>query len=108
MKNYKSNGNTPIVTLTADAASGAGVLTGAMFGVAQSAGIIGDTIAVVRTGEFDLPKLEAQAWVQGAVVYWDDGNSRCTTVATGNTKVGFAGAAAANPSATGAVILSGA
>lgn len=56
-------------------------------------------------GLIEYAKLSAQAWTAGQLVYWDDGNSRFTTVSSGNTLAGRAGAPAANPTSTGEVIL---
>ena len=107
MKNYISKGDCVTVIATETTVSGAGVLLGSMFGVYGSSVPAGEPVAVHRIGEFELPKLAAQAWTVGQKVYWDDTNSRCTTVASGNVLVGFAAAAAANPSDTGVVLLTG-
>lgn len=42
------------------------------------------------TGVFDLPKIGSQAWTEGAVVFWDEGNDRCTTAGAGNIQIGIA------------------
>jgi predicted RecA/RadA family phage recombinase len=55
----------------------------------------------------DHAKLSAQAWTEGAQVNWDDTNKRFTTVTTGNYRAGVAAAVAANPTATGKVVLAG-
>lgn len=107
MKNYVSSGAHFDVTLAAPVTSGDLVTVGDLVGVAQSTGIAGATIALVRCGIFTLPKLEAQAWTVGQKVYWDSGNSRLTTVASGNRLVGVASAIAANPSTTGEALLDG-
>ncbi len=60
-----------------------------------------------RTGVIEHAKLSAQAWTEGQQVNWDDTNKRFTTVTTGNFRAGYAAAAAANPTATGKVVLSG-
>jgi predicted RecA/RadA family phage recombinase len=60
-----------------------------------------------RVGVVEHAKLSAQAWTEGQQVNWDDTNKRFTTVTTGNFKAGVAAAAAANPTATGKVLLSG-
>lgn len=54
-------------------------------------------------GVHSVAKVSAQAWAQGAAIYWDATAKLFTTVAGGNTKAGFAYEAAANPSATGLV-----
>jgi predicted RecA/RadA family phage recombinase len=55
----------------------------------------------------DLAKVSAQAWTEGAKIYWDDTAKNFTTTSGGNTLAGVAAAAAANPSATGKVRLDG-
>ena len=108
MKNLVQSG--VILTLTAPEAltSGRGVLVGSIFAVAGSDAANGATFEGQVTGVFDLPKVSAQAWTQGALIYWDNAAKNCTTTASGNTKIGVATAAAANPSATGRVRLNGA
>lgn len=41
-------------------------------------------------GVFRVTKVGSQAWTEGAIVYWDAGNTRFTTVGTGNLRAGFA------------------
>ena len=107
MKNFVQRGE--IITLVApyDVAAGAGLLVGAIFGVATSPALSGATVEAAVSGVFELPKTSAQAWTVGAKVYWDDAAKLCTTVNTSNTLIGVAVAAAANPSATGLVRLNG-
>ncbi len=107
MKNTIQRGE--ILTLAApyDVASGAGLLVGAIFGVATSAALSGEPVETVVCGVHELAKASAQAWTVGAKVYWDDTAKLCTTVNTSNTLIGVATAAAANPSATGNVRLNG-
>ena len=90
MKNFVQRGE--IITLVApyDVAAGAGLLVGAIFGVATSPALSGATVEAAVSGVFELPKTSAQAWTVGAKVYWDDTNKRCTTVATDNTLIGVA------------------
>lgn len=107
MKNYIDPGEN--ITLPAPAAvtSGQAVMAGSIFGVTQFAAAIGDPVVLSRRGRFTLPKTSAQAWTVGAKVYWDATNSVVTTTASGNTLIGAAAVAAANPSATGVVLLDG-
>jgi len=111
--NYTQAGE--VVTLVAPSGgvvSGAGVRVGVCFGVALHDAAAGADVEVQRRGVFTLPKVSAQAWTQGAAIYWDDdavGGAVATTATTaGNILIGFAAAAAANPSATGSVVLTGA
>lgn len=107
MKNYVQSGDVLTVTAPAAVVSGQAFLVGSLLVVAQTDAATATSVAVVTCGVFDLPKLSTQAWAEGARVYWDDGNSRLTTVASGNTLVGVAASAAANPSPTGRVRLDG-
>ena len=87
--------------------SGAGVLVGAMFGVAAKTAAESDPLEIMTTGVHSLPKTSAQAWTLGAKVYWDNSAKVVTTTASGNTAIGVAAAIAANPSAYGEVRLNG-
>ena len=108
MKNFHSTGGVISVVAPADVDSGAGVLVGSIFGIAQGSAATGVEVNLVRIGVYTMPKVNAQAWAQGAKIYWDNGNSQMTTTASGNVLVGTATEAAANPSETGMVLLDGA
>ena len=96
MKNFVSQGNTLEITAAADIASGDGVLTGALCGVAAGDMAPGATGIVHVTGVYDLPKKDTQAWTVGAKIYWDDTEKHCTTTATDNTLIGAAVLAVGN------------
>lgn len=106
MKNYVQPGDNLTLTMTAAVASGQLVKVGAIVGVAQANAAEGEDVVLVRRGVFDLPKTAAQAWQPGAKVYMTD-TGELTTTATGNTAVGAAVEAAANPSTIGRVLLDG-
>jgi predicted RecA/RadA family phage recombinase len=108
MKNYVNEGKTITVTAAADILSGKGVLMGALFGVAQKDALSGDSLPLLRVGHVTLAKVSAQAWTEGAKVYWDNATKLVTTTASGNTLIGCATAVAANPSDTGTLVLDGA
>ncbi|ABE64068.1 conserved hypothetical protein [Nitrobacter hamburgensis X14] len=105
-KNFIQPGDTITVPAPADVVSGAVVLVGKLFGVANFDAKSGEDVEISTKGVFTLPKTSAQAWTVGAAVYWDATNSEVTTTSTSNTLIGHAVAAAANPSATGTVRLS--
>ena len=88
MKNFIQPGNT--ITLAAPAAvtSGAGVLVGAIFGIAAHDAASGENVEVVTTGVFDINKIGSQAWSVSEKVYWDNTNKRATKIATDNTLIG--------------------
>ena len=105
MKNYVDSGETFAGTAPRALTSGEGCLIGAIFGFAANAAASGAEVVLYREGRFTHAKTSAQAWTVGARLYWDDTNHVLTTSAAGNLPVGVAAAAAANPSATGSVIL---
>jgi len=105
MKNYRGPADTVEVTAPADVNSGDGVLVGKLFGVAEFSAKVGQRVNISRSGIFTLPKTNAQAWAEGAVLYWDGTKLTTADNAGANTKVGYAAAVAANPSATGDLIL---
>lgn len=82
-------------TAGANIASGQVVLMGARIGVALKAIANGETGPMQVTGVFNVAKLSTDNMAQGALLYWDNTNSRLTTTASGNTLAGFAAAAAA-------------
>lgn len=107
MNNYVNSGEHFTTTAAADITSGQMVVVGSLYGVAQATVASGEDVVLVRRGVFELPKTSAQAWTVGAKIYWDATNSVCTTVSSGTVLVGVAAAVAANPSATGLVLLDG-
>jgi predicted RecA/RadA family phage recombinase len=107
MKNYVQKGDTLTLVAPYDVAAGQCALVGSLFGVALND--VKNTVSgeFRVKGVFDLAKVNAQAWTQGAAIYWSSSNKNCTTVSSGNTKIGVAVLAAANPSAVGRVYLPG-
>jgi predicted RecA/RadA family phage recombinase len=108
MKNFVQPGDT--MTLTAPYArnSGEGALVGSIFGVACTDMDNAANGEFATRGVYELAKTSAQAWTQGALIYWDDTNKVCTTTSSGNKLIGAAADAAENPSSTGLVRLNGA
>jgi predicted RecA/RadA family phage recombinase len=103
--NHIQPGNTLTLAAPYDVVSGAGLLVGTIFGVAQYDALSGVDVEADTVGVWELPKTSAQAWTVGALIYWDNSAKVCTTTSTSNTLIGAAVAAAANPSATGKVWL---
>lgn len=111
MKNYVQPGATLSFTAGATYSSGAGVVIGGLFGVVAADVASGDSGEAEIVGVFDLTKVGSQAWAEGARVYWDAGNSRCTTTAaSGLLLIGTATAAVGSGAGetTGRVRLNGA
>jgi predicted RecA/RadA family phage recombinase len=88
--------------------SGQGCLVGSLFGIAAADADSAGNIELACAGVFDIEKVSALAWTQGALIYWDNAAKNCTTTSAGNKLIGVATEAAANPSATGRVRLNGA
>jgi predicted RecA/RadA family phage recombinase len=84
-----------------------GVKIGDLLVIPQSTQLLAEKFIGLRLGVVEHDKLTAQAWTEGQQVNWDDVNKRFTTVTTSNFKAGVAARAAANPTPTGFVILSG-
>lgn len=107
--NYSQPGDS--LTLTAPTGGvtvNKGVLIGDAFVVALVSAIAGATFQGASRGVWSLDKPSTEVWLEGDKVYWDNANARCTNTPTaGFTLVGYAVAAAANPSSTGKVRLGG-
>lgn len=108
MKNFHSAGHSLTMTAPAAVASGAGVLIGAVFGVANGDSANGAPLVLSVLGVFDLPKETPLVIAAGALVYWDTTPGQVTTVSSGNTKIGVAIKAAGSSATTALVRLSGA
>ena len=108
MKNYIQTDDIIEVAAPADVAGGAGVLIGALFGIATHDAKSAATLQIKTRGVFDVAKVSAQQWATvGLAIYWDDTAKNFTTVSTSNTLVAKNTLVAANPSATGRVRLDG-
>jgi predicted RecA/RadA family phage recombinase len=105
--NYLQPGDTLTLTAPYAVVSGAGAKIGSIIGIATKAIANGATGEFAVTGVWSHAKVSAQAWTEGAKVYWDDAAKNFTTTSSGNTLAGVAVEAAGNPSATGKVRLNG-
>lgn len=76
--------------------SGQVLLIGTRIGVALAAIASGATGAVRMLGIFTIAKLSTDVVAAGALLYWDNANSRLTVTSAGNTLAGYATAAAGN------------
>ena len=107
MQNYVQEGRALNVTAPAGGVvSGQPLVVGKIFGIVSVTVPQGTPFALWRVGVYTLSKTNAQAWNQGDALYWDATNSVVTNVNSGSLlPVGWANAAAANPSPTGQVLL---
>lgn len=108
MKNYVQKGENLTLAAPYDVTSGGGAKSGLIFGVASGDALSGADVDLVTVGVFDLPKVSTDVFAVGAAVYWDDTAKLMTSTTTGNTKIGVAVTAAANPSGSAIVRLNGA
>ncbi len=108
MKNFIQEGDT--ITLTAPYAvvSGDGLLVGSIFGVACGDAASGADVESMIEGAFTLKKATAQAWTQGALIYWDNAAKNCTTTVATNKLIGVAINAALSADTVGNVRLNSA
>lgn len=106
MKNYIQRGENVTVPAPAAVTSGEGVLVGALFGIANGDAASGANVVLSTAGVFTLPKATTDVVAVGAALYWDAAEGEVTVTATDNTYIGYAVAAAGNPSSTVAVRLS--
>jgi predicted RecA/RadA family phage recombinase len=93
MRNYIQKGDNITVDSPADVLSGAGVIIGNLFGVANGDAQTGKPVVLSTVGVFDLPKTTANDIAVGAALYWNDTAKEVTTTASGNIKIGVAIAA---------------
>ena len=90
MRNFIQAGNSVVVPAPYVLTSGQGAKVGQLLCVATNDAALAADVALDLSGVFDLTKIGSQAWTAGALVYWDDTNKRCTTVATLNLLIGVA------------------
>lgn len=108
MKNLLSSGATITLTSAGAKKSGTAYAAGELVGVAGHDAATNEPVVLHLVGEFQLPKASGQAWTVGAKLYWDAGNTLCTTAdASGaNKAIGHATEAAASADTVGVVRLS--
>lgn len=87
--------------------AGTGVKMGDLLVIALDTAAVSVKFRGQRTGVVSHAKVSAQAWTEGQQVNWDNTAKLMTTVTTGNFRAGVALAVAANPTATGQVVLAG-
>jgi predicted RecA/RadA family phage recombinase len=108
MNNFIQPGN--VLELTAPSGgvtSGTPVQIGQLVVIPAVTAAEGVRFSGQLVGVFTLAKATGQAWDEGEILYFDAGNDRFTTVATGNLQAGCAAAAAESADTTGSVRLDG-
>lgn len=91
-----------VIDYTAGSALSAGavVLIGNRIGVLLTDLANGEVGAAQVTGVWEIAKLSTDVVSQGALLYWDAGNSRLTTTASTHKLAGYAWAAAGSGDTT--------
>lgn len=88
MRNYVQSGDLITITAAAAIASGDGVLTGALFGVAAADYAAGAQAEIKTTGVFDLAADPAATASIGDKAYWSVTDKRVTATAASNKLIG--------------------
>lgn len=102
---FRANGNIlKVVAPTGGTTRGTAVVVGELFGMPSATVLVSEDVNIEVAGVFEVTKVSAQAWAIGQDVYWDNANSKFTTVRT-DRKAGVATAVAANPTSTGKMLL---
>lgn len=84
---FRAPGDTVTFTAAGALTSGDGMKQNALFGVVHSTVASGETAVLMIEGVFELPVLGSDVVAVGELLYWDNGNSRLTKSASGNTAV---------------------
>ena len=107
--NFKQDGDILDLLAPYNVASGGGFQVGGLFAVALGTALSGAAVRGKTSGVWTLTKVGSQAWAVGDKIYWDDGNTRCTTVATAGMLIGVATEACGSGAGvlTGVVRLNG-
>jgi predicted RecA/RadA family phage recombinase len=87
MRNFVQAGDTVNVPAPYDVTSGNGVRIGALFGVAVTDAVQGESVPIKTAGVFDLPKNTNNAFSVGENVFWDPVNRFCASEGTLNIGV---------------------
>lgn len=98
-KNFIQPGLVLSIPAPANVASGGVILAGNFVGIAQGDAAAGETVDMALTGVWELPKVAANSFALGDIVYWDAANSLATSTETTAT-LGLAAEAAPAGGAT--------
>lgn len=108
MKNFVRPGDRlPIAAAPYAVTAGQGLQLNQLFGVAITSAAISTTTEISTKGVFTLTKQTAQAWAQGAILYWDNAGRQVTTTVGTNKIIGYAAQAQLAGDTVGQVWLPG-
>lgn len=106
MKNFIQEGQTISFVAGADYSSGDPVVLGGLMGIVVADVVSGAVGQALISKVVSVSKVSAQAWTMGQRIYWDVSASLFTNVQDTDTVfAGTAVEAAANPSASGKLLL---
>lgn len=100
MKNFIQEECSITIPAPAAVTSGKLVVVGSLVGICSTDAASGVDVAIATEGVYSYAKTSALAIAVGDKVYYDSANDVLNKTASGNTLVGVAVAAAANPSDT--------
>ena len=107
-KNYLGKGDSINIIAPFNVTSGQLLKVGSMVGIVGADAVTGAQVALHMEGEWSVPKVSAQAWAVGDLIFFDNDLKNCAnTNVSGSVKIGVCTEIAANPSATGKVKLNG-
>jgi len=107
MRNKVQKGNVITVAAPYAVTSGAGMLVGALFGIAAGDAANGAQVEIDREGVFDIAAVTADTGAVGVKVYWDNAAKKITTTVGSNTLVGCLTQAKTGTDTTARVCLDG-
>ena len=87
--------------------SGIGYKVGRAFVVAAQTALVGIKFTGIVTGKHLLPKVAAEPWTEGMLVYYNTASALATSVSTTAMLIGWASRVEANPTSLGLVRLNG-
>ena len=105
MKNFIQPGENLTIPAPYDVGPGDVVAVGGSVGISVGTALSGEPADVCTIGVYSLAKVSALTINVGDLLYFDSATKLVNKTASGNTKLGHAVTAAANPSATVAVKL---
>jgi predicted RecA/RadA family phage recombinase len=110
MRTFLKDGvNFDAVSPAGGTVSGNAYLIGAaIFGIAVTDSVPGDTVSLRRLGQFTaMPKAAGAAWAVGDILYWDNTAFNFTKTVGSNTRVGVAASVQLSADTAGDVLLDG-
>jgi predicted RecA/RadA family phage recombinase len=106
MENYVQPGDVlEFIAPSGGVTSGTPVKIGRAFVIPTTSALVGETFNGLIEGVVTVPKVAAEPWGAGLLVWWNTGSSLATSVSTTSMLIGMAVRTEANPTSTGRVKL---